>query len=395
MKLCVMAAAAALCAAQPVVIKTGTLIDGKGGVQQNVTVTIDGSRITRVEPGSHAKPTYDLSGMTLMPGWIDTHTHPSWHFDKNNRLHQGLEPPQEAALCEVGNLEVTLAAGFTTVQSLGAAIDKDVRDAINAGILRGPRLLTSIRQINERTGDPEKIREVIRQLKQDGADVVKMFATASIRDGGKQTMSDAQIEAGCGEAKAQGLRAVVHAHAADGARKAVLAGCTGIEHGTMLDDATLDLMRERGVFFDPNFLVSHNYLDNKPKFLGIGNYNEEGFKYMEKAEPMLADVLRRARAKHVKIVLGTDAVAGAHGRNYEEFIYRVRDGREKPMDAIMSGTSVAAESLGLGDRIGTIAPQFEADLVAVAGNPLNDITAVRHVAFVMKGGRLVKYDPAR
>jgi len=208
-------------------------------------------------------------------------------------------------------------------------------------------------------------------------------------------MSDAQIEAGCGEAKAQGLRAVVHAHAADGARKAVLAGCTGIEHGTMLDDATLDLMRERGVFFDPNFLVSHNYLDNKPKFLGIGNYNEEGFKYMEKAEPMLADVLRRARAKHVKIVLGTDAVAGAHGRNYEEFIYRVRDGGEKPMDAIMSGTSVAAESLGLGDRIGTIAPQFEADLVAVAGNPLNDITAVRHVAFVMKGGRLVKYDPAR
>jgi imidazolonepropionase-like amidohydrolase len=395
MKLCVMAAAAALCAAQPVVIKTGTLIDGKGGVQQNVTVTIDGSRITRIEPGSHAKPTYDLSGMTLMPGWIDTHTHPSWHFDKDNRLHQGPEPPQEAALCEVGNLEVTLAAGFTTVQSLGAAIDKDVRDAINAGILRGPRLLTSIRQINERTGDPEKIREVIRQLKQDGADVVKMFATASIRDGGKQTMSDAQIEAGCGQAKAQGLRAVVHAHAADGARKAVVAGCTGIEHGTMLDDATLDLMRERGVFFDPNFLVSHNYLDNKPKFLGIGNYNEEGFKYMEKAEPMLADVLRRARAKHVKIVLGTDAVAGAHGRNYEEFIYRVRDGGEKPMDAIMSGTSVAAESLGLGDRIGTIAPQFEADLVAVAGNPLNDITAVRHVAFVMKGGRLVKYDPAR
>ncbi len=386
-------ACAAVCVAQPITIKTGTLIDGKGGVLHNVVVSIEGSKFTHVEPAGPAKPTYDLSSLTLMPGWIDTHVHPNTHFDKNNRFVNGEEPALQEALYEVGNLQATLEAGFTTVQSLAAAVDKDVRDAINAGALPGPRLLTSIRQINEKSGDPAKLREIVRQVKAEGGDVIKIFATASIRDGGKQTMTDEQIAAVCGEAKTQRMRAVVHAHATDAARKVILAGCTGIEHGTFLDDATLQLMHDRGIFFDPNYLVLHNYLDNKPKYLGIGNYTEQGFAYMVKAIPQVGDVLRRARAKQVKVVLGTDANAGAHGRNYEEFIYRVKEGGDKPMEAILSGTSVAAESLGLGRTIGTVAPGFEADLVAVAGNPLDDITAVRRVAFVMKGGRLIKYDP--
>jgi imidazolonepropionase-like amidohydrolase len=150
-------------------------------------------------------------------------------------------------------------------------------------------------------------------------------------------------------------------------------------------------MAEHGTYFDPNFLVLHNYLENKPKFLGIGNYNEEGFAYMEKGIPMMADVIRKAMAHHVKIVLGTDAVAGSHGRNAEEFIYRVKDGGQPPMDAIVSGTSLAAEALRLNDKIGTIAEGMEADIVAVQGDPLKDITAVRNVVFVMKGGRVVKY----
>jgi len=184
-----------------------------------------------------------------------------------------------------------------------------------------------------------------------------------------------------------------HAHASEGARAAIMAGCTTIEHGTFLDDATLELMAARGVYFDPNFLVLHNYLDNKAKFLGIGNYNEQGFAYMEKALPLVADVLRRARKAHVKVVLGTDAVAGAHGRNAEEFIYRVKDGGDTPMDALLSGTSVAAESLGMADRIGSLAEGREADLVAVDGNPLDDIAAVRRVVFVMKHGRVYKDAP--
>src|SRR6185437_7798381 len=298
--------------------------------------------------------------------------------------------PQQAALFTEANAYATLLGGFTTIQSLGQPIDADIRDMAASGALPGPRILTALRPISENSGTPEQIRGLVRKLKEDGADVVKLFATASIRDGGKMTMTKEQIDAACGEAKAVGLRAVVHAHASDGARASIEAGCTSIEHGTFLDDATLQLMADRGVFFDPNFLVLHNYLENKPKFLGIGNYTEEGFAAMEKGLPLVADVLRRARKQHVKIVLGTDAVAGSHGRNAEEFIYRVKDGGQPPMDAIISGTSVAAESLRLGDKIGSIAPNMSADIVAVDGDPLKDITAVRRVVFVMRNGKVYK-----
>jgi imidazolonepropionase-like amidohydrolase len=276
------------------------------------------------------------------------------------------------------------------VQSLGSAIDGDLRDLIARGVIPGPRIITSLRSVNENTGDPEKIRAYVRKMKDDGADVIKLFATASIRDGGKQTMTDEQVQATCGEAQALGLRSVVHAHAPGGAMAAVKAGCTSVEHGAFLDDPTLQAMSERGTYFDPNFLVLHNYLENKPKFLGIGNYTEEGFAYMEKGIPMMADVLKKAMTHHVKIVLGTDAVAGSHGRNAEEFIYRVKDGGQPAMDAIVSGTSLAAESLGLQNKIGAIAEGMEADLVAVAGNPLEDITAVRKVVFVMRAGHVYR-----
>jgi imidazolonepropionase-like amidohydrolase len=386
--------AATLAYGQAVVIRTSTLLDGKGHVLKNTDLTIEGGRITRIGKAS-GKAAIDLTGMTVMPGWIDTHVHATWYFNQDGRLEQGgrgaKSTPQQAALYAAANLYATLMGGFTTVQSVGAELDGDLRGQIAAGAIAGPRLLTSLRQINENTGGPEQIREYVRKMKADGADVVKLFATASIRDGGKMTMTPEQITAACGEAKAQGLRSVVHAHSSDGARAAVMAGCTSIEHGTFLDDGTLELMAQRGVYFDPNFLVLHNYLDNKPKFLGIGNYNEEGFAAMEKGLPLVAEVLKRARAHHVKVVLGTDGVAGAHGRNAEEFIYRVQEGGDKPMDALTSGASVAAESLGMADRIGAIAEGMHADLVAVEGDPLADITAVRRVAFVMKGGKIFRY----
>jgi imidazolonepropionase-like amidohydrolase len=389
--LILLAAGAAL--AQPVVIKTTTLIDGKGHVLRNKEIVVENGRITRVADAKQ-KPTIDLSGLTVMPGWIDTHVHPTWYFNAEGRLEQGgrgaKSTPQQAALYAEANLYATLMGGFTTVQSVGAELDKNLRDMIASGALPGPRLITSLRSLNETTGDPSQIRDFVDKMKADGADVVKLFATASIRDGGKMTMTPEQIKAACGEATKLGLRSVVHAHSADGARASVEAGCTSIEHGTFLDDAVLQLMAAKGVYFDPNFLVLHNYLDNKPKFLGIGNYTEEGFGYMEKALPLVADVLRRARKAHVKVVLGTDGVAGAHGRNAEEFIYRVKDGGDAPMDALLSGTSVAAEALRIGDQVGAIVEGMQADLVATNGNPLDDITAVRHVAFVMKGGKVVK-----
>ncbi len=379
--------------AQPIVLRTSVILDGKGNILRNKDLLVDGDHIAAIQDrGAHFD--YDLSGLTVMPGWIDTHVHPSWHFNAEDRLDLGgrgsNETPAQTALYTEGDVYKILMGGFTTIQSVGAEVDKPVRDLINAGVIPGPRFLTSLRAVTENTGTPDQIREYVRKMKADGADVVKLFATASIRDGGAQTMSDAQIQATCGEATALGLRSVVHAHASSGARAAILAGCTSIEHGTFLDDDTLKLMVEHGTYFDPNFLVLHNYLENKPKFLGIGNYNEEGFAAMEKALPLVADVIQRALKYHVKIVLGTDGVAGAHGRNAEEFIYRVKDGHVPAMEAIIEGTGRAAEALRLQDKIGSIGPGLQADIVAVAGDPLRDITAVRKLVFVMKGGQVYR-----
>ncbi len=379
-------------------IRASTVLDGKGGILTNTAIVVDGTRIARVG-GSAVGTVYDLMGFTVMPGGIDTHNHLAWHFDPDGRTHHRSseeESASEAMLYAVENAYVTLLGGITTVQSLGSPVDRELRDAIGRGIIPGPRILTSLRSLNERTGSPEEIREVVRQRQAEGADVIKLFASASIRVGGTPTMTQAQLDAACGEANSLGLRTAVHAHGPESARRAVTAGCTVIEHGALLDDATLDLMAEHGTFYDPHIgLIFANYFDNKAKFLGVGNYTEEGFAQMERAVPTALAVFKRALTKPtLQIVFGTDAVAGAHGRNYEELIYRVVRGGQDPMQAIVSATSLAATSLRMETSIGSIARGMEADLIAVAGDPLSDITALRRVVFVMKGGTVYK-SPAR
>jgi imidazolonepropionase-like amidohydrolase len=369
------AAWAMVSCAQPIVLDTTTILDGKGGTLTNCQIVIEGGRILSIAAGK-ARATYDLRGFTVMPGWIDTHVHLN-----------GLEYTEDSAR-PTENARLTLEGGFTTVQSVGAEIDKTIRDRIADGEIPGPRVLTSLRQFNDESGTPDAIRELVRKTKADGADLIKLFADdgiSAVRN--HQTMSDEQIQATCSEAKAQGLRTLVHALGA-GAKPAILAGCTAIEHGSLVDDAALDLMAEHGTYFDPNFLVFHNYLDNRARF-HFTNPSLSLQVFQDALDPT-ASVLQRARGRHVKIVLGTDAVAGAHGRNAEEFVYRVRDAHDQPMDAIVSATSMAAESLGLGQEIGTLAPGFQADLVATEGNPLNDISAVRRVVFVMKAGKVYK-----
>jgi len=384
---------AALCQAQPhrIVVQTSTILDGKGGVLKDRQIVIEGPEIRSVAAGK-AKPDYDLRGLTVMPGWIDTHIHLNWHMDANNKSVSNGGKPEDMALATAADAWITLAGGFTTVQSVGAAIDGPVRDYVNREILPGPRILTSLQQIQGMSRDktrptPDALRELVRKIKQDGADVIKLFATTGLGAGGDQSMTDEQIQAVCSEAKAVGLRSVVHAIGDAGARAAVLAGCTSIEHGTFIKDETLDLMAQHGTFFDPNLLVLHNYLDNRASY----TFSAPALATLEKGIPPTEDVLRRARAHHVKVVFGTDAVAGSHGRNAEEFVYRVRDAHDQAMDAIISATSVSAESLGLGKEIGTVAPGFQADLVAIDGNPIDDITAVRRVVFVMKGGKVYRY----
>jgi imidazolonepropionase-like amidohydrolase len=237
------------------------------------------------------------------------------------------------------------------------------------------------------------MREAVRQRHADGADVIKIFASASIRDGGTPTLTQAQLDAACGEARSLGLRTAVHAHGPESVKRSVLAGCTVIEHGALLDAATLDLMAEHGTYYDPNIgLVFQNYLGpNRSHFEGVGNYNEEGFEQMERAVESSLNVFRMGLQRPtLKMVFGTDAVAGAHGHNFEEMIYRVQKGGQSPADAIIAATSLSAQSLDMADQIGTVAEGMEADVIALDGNPQDDITALRRVVFVMKGGQVFK-----
>jgi imidazolonepropionase-like amidohydrolase len=379
----------ALAQENSITIQASTVLDGKGHVLHDVQIVVQNGRILRVEKSS-GPATFNLGKATVLPGWIDVHDHITWHFGPNGHFDDKSETPEQATLAAAANAWSTLMAGFTTIQSLGSPEDKPLRDAINAGAIPGPRILTALRPIVDSKLTPDQIRDAVRKLKADGADVVKIFASKSIREGGGQTLSDEQLKAACGEATAQGLRSVVHAYKSAVSASA-LAGCTEVEHGTYATDDDLRAMAEHKTFFDPQVgLVIHNYLDNKAKFLGVGNYTEEGFAKMQEVLPLNQEMFRRAlTTKGLKIVFGTDAVAGAHGHNAEEFIYRVQAGQDS-MDAMIAANSRAAESLNLQDQIGAIAPGMQADIIALDGDPLKDITAVRRVVFVMKGGKVYK-----
>jgi imidazolonepropionase-like amidohydrolase len=376
---------------RPITIRAGMLLDGTGGVARNVTLVVQGSAIQRVEP-SAGPPTYDLSRLTVLPGLIDTHVHLTWHFGPDGRFAQRDTSQSQLMGYAMENAFAMLMAGFTTVQSVGDPLDKDVREAIARGVLPGPRVLTSLGAITSTRLTVDQIRETVRKLKADGADLVKIFASKSIRDGGGQTLSNEQIQAACGEAKAQGLRTLVHVYGPDTMKVVAEAGCTAAEHATFADAGALAVLAAHGTYLDPNIgLVKQNYLDNRARYDGIGNYNAEGFAAMEKAIPIDLAMFKQALATpKLKIVFGTDAVAGAHGRNVEELVYRVQKGGQDPAAAIVSITSLSAESLGLSGRIGSLAPGMDADLIAVDGDPLKDITALRRVVFVMKGGKVVK-----
>lgn len=378
----------------PITLRAARVLDGRGGVITNARITVTGSRISKVEANATGAATYDLGDATLLPGLIDAHAHVVWYFNSKGRFHTGGDgdTKTEGMLAAAGNAYATLMSGITTLQSLGSPEDKELRDAINRGVIVGPRMLTSLEPLTERSGTPDELRALVRARKAEGADVIKVFASKSIREGGAQTMTDAQLEAVCAEAKAQGLRSLIHAHSAEAVLAATKAGCTQIEHGVFATDGVLRLMAERGTYHDPQCgLVFRNYLENRAKYQGIGNYNDEGFASMEKAIPLALDGFKRALATPgLKLVWGTDAVAGAHGRNVEDLICRVNEGGQKAMDAIVSATSLNAEALGLKDQIGSVAPEMQADLIAVNGDPTRDITALRSVKFVMKGGRVVK-----
>lgn len=377
----------------PVTIKAARVLDGRGGVLQNAIITVQGSKIVSIGQDPGPNPiTYDLGDATVLPGMIDVHVHLQWIFGPNGNYNNY---PDRGGMTQtyqndavLDNARVTLMAGFTTVQSPGWAQDKPLNAAIAAGVVNGPRIVTSLNPVSG--GTPDAIRASVRQHKADGADFIKFFASGSIRQGGKMSTTQEQLDAVCGEAKLQGLRTLIHAHDPPSIIASVKAGCTQIEHGVFADDAAIKAMKDANVWFDPNIgLVLQNYLEHHDEFLD-SSIPPEGFAFMQAGIPLITTVFKKALAAGIRMPMGTDAVAGAHGHNEREIIARVKEGGQSPMDAIIGATSLSAESMNLGDLIGTLKPGFEADLVAVNGDPTKDITALRNVKFVMKGGKVYK-----
>ncbi len=377
-----------------IVIAASTLLDGKGNVLHDTRIVVEGSKIVAIDPKA-APVDYDLRGLTVLPGWIDSHVHIAWSFGKDGKSGSPGGTPEEVAYQIASNAWVTLMAGFTTVQSVGSPADVPLRNAIAKGEIPGPRILTSATPLmgqGEKSGTPEQIRGFVRQQKEAGADLIKIFANYSIRKP-DMMLSPEQLYAACDEAKKQGLRTLVHAYG-EAVRAATVAGCSQVEHGVLATDDELKLMAEKGTVLDPQAgLVWENYLLNKEKFVGTPGYPAtlDGFASMEQLILMDHAFMKRAyKIPGLKIVFGSDAVAGAHGRNAEEFVDRVRDVGVDPMTAMVSANSLAAEAMGMSDQIGSIAPGLQADIIALEGDPLKDITVVRRVVFVMKGGKVLK-----
>jgi imidazolonepropionase-like amidohydrolase len=383
---------------RPVTIHADRVLDGRGGVMTDATIVVEGGKITRIDKGAPAGgATYELAGMTVLPGLIDAHVHLNWYFNAKGRYHTGADgdTPAQSMLAEVQNGYATLMAGMTTIQSPGDPRDTLLRQWFGGGLLPGPRILTSLSPISpSRNTTDSALRVMVQQRKAQGADLIKVFASASIRDGGAATVTQEQMTAVCGEANRLGLRTIVHAHSPESVRMTVLGGCTEVEHGIFVTDAELKLMADHGTYFDPQIgLVLQNYLENRAKYDGLSNFNAESFAAMEKAVPIAKEMYRHALATPgLKIVFGTDAVAGAHGRNVEELIVRVLEAGQKPMDAIIAATSLGATALKMQNEIGSIAPGLAADIIAVSGDPSVDITHLRDVKFVMKGGSVVRWD---
>ena len=374
-----------------VTIRAVRLLDGRGGSARDVVVTVQGGRIVRVDSAVAARTpvTYDLGSRTLMPGLIDAHVHLGWYFNARGTLHAPGDGDSRTTSYRAyaANARAMLDAGFTTVQSVGGPEDGPVRDSIAAGRIPGPRVLTSLEPITDSTLAPDALRALVRQRVAEGADVIKVFASAGLGGGGGQTLSDAQLGAVCDEARRAGRRTVVHAISAASVGAATRAGCTEIEHGLYATDDELRAMADRGTYFGPQAcLVFRNYLDHRTAYARSG-FPPSAFGVLAAALPEArAAFVRARRTPGLRVVFSTDAVAGAHGHQADELVCRVREGGQPAMEAIVSATSLAAQALGIADRAGTIAPGRDADLVAVDGDPSRDVETLRRVAFVMRAG---------
>jgi imidazolonepropionase-like amidohydrolase len=420
------AARAQQAAGKTTVLKAARLFDGKSNalVTPGVVVVTDG-KITAVGANS-AVPAgaevIDLGDATLLPGFIDAHTHESM-MNSNDYKQRELDALQksiaEQALDATSNVRVTLMAGFTTVRDVGSrdSLDVGLRNAIRDGKIPGPRMLVSVHAIGatgghcddtdgfrqglfgRETGPEEGVingadqaRYAVRLMHKYGANVIKTCASGGVLsptdDVDTPQLTQEELNAIVDEAHALRLKVATHCHGAEAGKRAILAGVNSIEHGTFLNDEDLDMMKQRGTYLVPTLMAVQGLQEQLDK----GIYIPPAISI--KAQMAIANIrktFQKALAKGVNIGLGTDAAVYPHGRNAEEF-HQMADLGMKPIDALKAGTSWDAELLGIADKVGTLEPNKLADIVAVPGNPVENIRQTEKAFFVMKEGVIYRND---
>jgi len=408
--------------AQTSYLHCGALIDGKTNkVQKEVTIVITGNKITYIQRG-YTKPTksdvttVDLKDKTVMPGLMDMHVHIEGEYDQNSYLSRFTLNDADRAFDAVGNAKITLMSGFTTVRELGGSgVNIALRKAIASGDVIGPRVYTAGKSIaitgghadptngyrkdlltyppgpNEGVADgADECRKAVRQRVKNGADLIKITATGGVlsvaRDGHRPQFTEDEIRAIVSTANDFGIKVAAHAHGDEGMQRAVRGGVSSIEHGTMMSEQTMGLMKEYGTYYVPTITAGRAVADSaKVK----GFYPEMVVPKALEIGPKIQGTFAKAYKKGVKIAFGTDAGVFAHGKNALEFVYMTEVGMP-PMEALQSATMAAADLLGVTDILGSIEPGKLADIVAVGDNPLKNIETMLDVKFVMKDGVIYK-----
>lgn len=408
--------------AQQTFIHAGYLFDGKTGeITQNKTIVVEDGRIVSVRDGfqrpASGAELIDLSGMTVLPGLIDLHVHLEGETNPNRYVEVYTMNPEDRALRSVMFARRTLEAGFTTVRDLGGSgVNTALRDAIQAGYVDGPRVISVGKSLattgghadptnghkREFMGTPgpdagvingaEEAREAVRQRYKNGADHIKITATGGVLSVAKSGMNpqfmDDEVQAVVETARDYGMHVAAHAHGKEGMLRAVHAGVLTIEHGTYMDEEVMEAMVEAGTYYVPT-ITAGKFVAEKAEVEGFFPALVEP--KAREIGPLIQNTFAQAYRYGVNIAFGTDAGVFPHGENGQEFGYMVEAGMP-PAEAILSSVKTASEVLGLEDEIGSIEAGKHADIIAVRGNPLEDITILEDVRFVMKGGRVYKQD---
>ncbi len=398
----------------------GKLIDGKNDkIMKEKTIIVNDNIIEEIKDGYATAPdgvtVIDLKDKTVMPGLMDMHVHMESIYDKNSYLNRFVMNDADVAYRSVGFAEITLMSGFTTVRDLGGSgVNVSLQKAIARGFVKGPRIYTAAKSIAITGGHadptngakkdlmeypgpeqgvadgPDECRKAVRQQVKNGADLIKITATGGVlsvaRDGQRPQFTLEEIKAIVETADDFGIKVAAHAHGDEGMRRAVIGGVASIEHGTKMSDGTMDLMIKHGTYYVPTITAGWSVADSakidgyfpevvRPKALEIG--------------PLIQGTFAKAYKKGVKIAFGTDAGVFPHGNNALEFKY-MTDAGMPAMEAIQSATMGGATLLGVEDQLGSIEKGKLADIIAVDGNPLDDIEVMMDVQFVMKDGTVYK-----